>query len=84
MRATDTSDLKQFILSQPERFDRQNKLETLTALIDRRREVLQSAAIFLGRRIYTEKPTNFVDRLGNYWQIWQEETQQSIIFQKSS
>ena len=84
MRATDTSDLKQFILSQPERFDRQNKLETLTALIDRRREVLQSAAIFLGRKIYTEKPTNFVDRLGNYWQIWQEETQQSIIFQKSS
>ena len=71
----DLAVLKQFILSQPERFDRQNKLETLTALIDRRREVLQSAAIFLGRKIYTEKPTNFVDRLGNYWQIWQEETE---------
>lgn len=64
-------------MSQPERFDRENTLETLTALIDRRREKLQSAAILLGRRIYTEKPGKFVNRLSNYWQIWQEEIRQT-------
>ena len=73
----DLAVLKELVLSQPERFDRQNTLSTLTALIDRRREELQSSAMFLGRRIYTEKPRNFVDRLGNYWQIWQSEIKHS-------
>ena len=69
----DLAVLKQFILDRPARFDRQNLLATLTGLIDRRREELQSKAIFLGQKIYTEKPGNFVDRLGSYWQIWQGE-----------
>ncbi len=69
----DLAVLKELVLSQPERFDRQATLETLTTLIDRRRQELQSAAIFLGKRIYTEKPKDFRDRLGNYWQIWQTE-----------
>lgn len=69
----DLAVLKEFVSRQPERFDRDNTLETLTALCDRRREELQSAAILLGKRIYTEKPKAFVNRLGNYWQIWQEE-----------
>ena len=74
----DLAVLKELILSQPERFDRQNTLSTLTALIDRRREELQSSAMFLGRRIYTEKPRHFVNRLGNYWQIWQSEIKHSV------
>jgi CHAD domain-containing protein len=69
----DLAVLKQLVLAQPERFDRQNSLSILANLIDRRREELQSAAIFLGRRIYTEKPSAFVDRMGNYWEIWQSE-----------
>lgn len=66
--------LHEFVQTQPERFDRENTQEILTKLCDCRRAELQSSAIFLGKRIYTEKPKNFVDRLGNYWQIWQTET----------
>ncbi|ACB54511.1 unknown [Crocosphaera subtropica ATCC 51142] len=71
----DLAILKKFILNNSERFDIEKNLETLTALIDRRRGELQLSAIFLGQRIYTEKPTIFIERLGNYWQIWREETQ---------
>jgi hypothetical protein len=74
----DLAVLQKYVLSQPERFDRDNTLETLTALCDRRREELQSAAISLGRRIYTEKPKRFIARLGNYWQIWQSEVPKSV------
>ncbi|WP_319420983.1 CHAD domain-containing protein [Pleurocapsa sp. FMAR1] len=69
----DLAVLEELVLSQQERFDREDTLETLTALIDRRRQELQSAAIFLGKRIYTEKPKDFTARLGNYWQVWQTE-----------
>ena len=70
----DLAVLQEFVLSQPKRFDRDNTLKTLTALGDRRRAELQSAAILLGKRIYTEKPKDFVDRMRNYWHIWQSET----------
>ena len=69
----DLAVLKELVLSQPARFEREATLETFTALIDRRRQELQSAAIFLGKRIYTEKPRDFTDRLGNYWQVWRTE-----------
>ena len=68
----DLAVLKELVSTQPERY-RQDTLESLTALIDRRRQELQSAAIFLGKRIYTEKPKDFTARLGNYWQVWQTE-----------
>ena len=68
----DLAVLQEFVSKQPERFDRQNILD-LTALIDRRREELQPQAIFIGKRIYTEKDKRFVKRLNNYWKIWQEE-----------
>ncbi|GAB4538002.1 MAG: CHAD domain-containing protein [Pleurocapsa sp.] len=68
----DLAVLQEFAQTQPEKFDSDN-LQTLTNLCDRRRATLQSAAIFLGKRIYTEKPKHFVNRLGNYWQIWQLE-----------
>ena len=69
----DLAVLTEFTSSQPERFEGENTLDTLIALGDRRRQELQSSAIVLGKRIYTEKPKDFVDRLGNYWQIWQSE-----------
>ena len=69
----DLAVLQEFVSNQPERFDRQHTLESLNALIDLRREELQPKAIFIGRRIYTEKDKRFVKRLNNYWKIWQEE-----------
>ena len=69
----DLAVLQEFVSNQPERFNRQNTLKSLNALIDRRGEELQPQAIFIGRRIYTEKDKTFVKRLNNYWQIWQEE-----------
>ena len=69
----DLAVLQEFVSNRPERFDRQNTLESLNALIDLRRQELQPQAIFIGRRIYTEKDKRFVKRLNNYWQIWQEE-----------
>ncbi len=68
----DLAVLKEFVSSQPERFE-QRELDSLIILIDRRREELQSAAISLGKKIYTEKPKKFVRRLGNYWQVWRED-----------
>ena len=76
----DLAVLQELVLHHPERFNRQNKLSVLTTLIDRRRQELQSKAISLGKKIYTEKPDDFIDRIGNYWQIWQEETQQSVEY----
>lgn len=69
----DLAVLQEFVSNRPKRFDRQNTLESLNALIDSRRQELQSKAIFIGKRIYTEKDKKFVKRLNNYWQIWQEE-----------
>lgn len=69
----DLAVLQEFVSNQPKRFDRQNTLESLNALIDRRRQQLQLQAIFIGKRIYAEKDKRFVIRLNNYWKIWQEE-----------
>lgn len=71
----DLAVLHQFIVSHPERFENDSELEALIALLKRRRGELQSAAKFLGQRIYAEKARDFVDRLGAYWQAWQCEAQ---------
>lgn len=68
----DLAVLKDFILDRSEKFERE-KISAIINLIDRRRAELQSTAIILGKRIYTERPKKFVNRLGNYWQIWQSE-----------
>ncbi|MGF1634698.1 MAG: CHAD domain-containing protein [Phycisphaerae bacterium] len=41
--------------------------DTLLALIERRREALQAAAMELGHRLYVETPADFVNRLGSYY-----------------
>jgi hypothetical protein len=56
-------------------------LEILISLINQRRQELQWLAIILGQRIYTESPKNFVNRLGAYWQIWQQESEKSLVSQ---
>jgi CHAD domain-containing protein len=43
------------------------------ALIDHRRAQLQQEAHFIGRRLYAEKPSAFVARLGRYWSAARDE-----------
>jgi CHAD domain-containing protein len=43
----------------------------LMAVLDRRCAELRDKAEILGRRIYEEKPTDFVARFGRYWRDWQ-------------
>ena len=73
----DLAVLKEYISSQPERFDREHNLELLISLCDYRRQQLQSAAFLLGRKIYVEKPQRFSDRFGDYWKIWRNAVKQS-------
>lgn len=44
--------------------------ETLLALIDRRQLQFRSQAEPLGARVFAEKPSALVDRIGGYWQAW--------------
>ena len=44
------------------------------AAIDHRRQQLQEEAMFLGRRLYAEKPRAFTDRMRRYWKAWRAQT----------
>jgi CHAD domain-containing protein len=46
-------------------------VKKLLAVIDRRRQELQSKAFQLGRRIYRDKPKCFLDRIKSYWKAWE-------------
>ncbi len=71
----DLTVLREFMLSQPKRFEPIKGLDALTVLIEQRRDQVRSQALALGQRIYVETPSAFVNRLGAYWDIWQRETQ---------
>ena len=47
--------------------DDTHEFEALMALIDKRRAELQTKAVFLGARIYAEKPKAFRIRFETYW-----------------
>ncbi len=49
-------------------------VETLEALIDRRRAELQAQAFPLGRRIYRDGPKEFTRRIRGYWKAWRRES----------
>ncbi len=46
----------------------------LAALAQHRRAELQMAAFTLGSRIYAERPSQFVSRIGAYWKAWDAPT----------
>ena len=50
-------------------------VEVILPLIDRRRAELQRDAFALGRSIYSERPKDFVARLGAYWRAWRSEAE---------
>jgi CHAD domain-containing protein len=45
-------------------------LDPVIALLEHRRCELQAQAMFLGRRLYAEKPNAFVRRMRAYWKAW--------------
>lgn len=47
-----------------------NELEALCALIAQRQDELRCQAFALGARFYSEKPSTFCQRLGDYWHFW--------------
>ena len=50
------------------------EIGSLVRLIDHRRVRLQTRAISLGGRLYSEKPGAFVGRLQSYWEVWYSTT----------
>lgn len=72
----DLAVLRQFILSQPKRLQGNEQLEVLITLIDHRQAELQTAARFLGERLYAEKPKHLTRRLETYWDAWQTKAHQ--------
>ena len=50
-------------------------LDGMLAALDARRRELQQAAMKIGERIYTEKPSEFIVRMGNYWKTWRTSQQ---------
>lgn len=63
--------LKETIEDQPELFADEPDRELLFKLIDELQIKNETAARPLGARLYAEKPTAFVARMGQYWDVWQ-------------
>ncbi len=51
--------------------------DSVLGLIDQRRDQLQTDAMFLGQRLYAEKPKHFLRRMHRYWKAWRAETMAS-------
>lgn len=62
--------LKQAIQKRCASNARPGELELLSGLIAHRQNELRTAAMALGARFYSEKPSAFCQRLGGYWKIW--------------
>lgn len=52
------------------------ELETLAGLIRQRQRELREAALALGARLFSEKPSAFSNRLAGYWEIWRGKKRQ--------
>ena len=63
----DLAVLRQMLTQHPERFDDEEGVELLFALIDRRREELEAEATLLGLRLFQDTPQDFARRLKGYW-----------------
>ena len=65
--------LKEILLAEPELSEGNQNLTTLLALTDRRRQSLEEASWTLGKRLYFERPRDFVRRIKTYWEAWQQD-----------
>lgn len=68
--ANDLAELRLSVDRAPELLDGRRAFEALSALTSERVVRLRKAARPLGARVYCEKPSAFVDRIGAYWEIW--------------
>ncbi len=69
----DLAELRRLLTDRPDLVSDKEERQALVGLLDRRSAELRAAARPLGQRIYTEKPKDFVGRVGQYWQAWQEQ-----------
>ena len=69
----DLSVLRSTVMTEMDRPIRASTLQALLALIDARQGQLRERARQIGRRVYAERPQNFVRRLQGYWQAWRAE-----------
>ena len=70
----DLAIIEQTFLKKPEWFRDERELEILLGMVKQRRNSLQVSAFPLGRKIYAEKPKDFVKRIQVYWRTWEEIT----------
>jgi hypothetical protein len=68
----DLAVLRQTLTNDPERFGNGGDLETLLALIDRRRVEFTQGARLLGQRFFQDRPRDFGRRLKGYWRVWRQ------------
>jgi CHAD domain-containing protein len=52
---------------------REDELETIMELIERRQDELLEAAVPIGERLYVEKPKQFARRIHGYWEAWRSD-----------
>ncbi len=69
-RDHDLAVLRQVVEAADDEIAREGDREKLLALIDRRRSELQREAFRLGRRVYRDKPGDFLRLVKQYWKAW--------------
>lgn len=74
----DLAVLRQKITADPDAHGGADTVETLLALIDRRRAELQQEAFLLGRRLYRDQPKVFTHRIKGYWKAWRSEADSAV------
>jgi len=70
--AHDVAVLRQALATDVEWLHGAPALREMLELADRRHERLISQALARGSRLYSEKPSRLVARLGRYWRAWRE------------
>lgn len=56
----------------PDEFGGHDQIDAARLLLEGRRADLQRRAVSLGSRLYVEEPEVFAERLGGYWEVWQD------------
>lgn len=69
----DLANLRDTLLSDPNRYGTQKDLQTLLGLIECRNAELAERACRLGARVFAEKPKSLVRRFKRYWKVWRQQ-----------
>ena len=66
----DLAVLSDRVTGRPDRFGSGADVQRLVLSIEARREEMEEQAVELGRRLYAEPPSAFIERVGAYWDAW--------------